>query len=164
MRPAPGTYPQYWENYIHLAKENDVLEALENNWRGLKQCISQIPLDKEDYAYQEGKWTVKELVNHLLDTERVFTYRALRFARKDPKQPLPFEENDYVKNAPLGHRNLNDILLEFELLRKSTIAFFKGCTAESLLYIGKMASGDATPLALGYAIAGHAAHHLNILN
>lgn len=163
MKPQEGTYPHYFEYYIKLIQDKNVLEALDANWILLKQILENLSKEKENYAYAPNKWTVKQLVSHLIDTERIFSYRALRFARKDPQQPLPFEEDHYAANAELSNRNLPDLIHEFETVRKASISLFKSFSENTLMNTGKTAIGDTTVLALGFMICGHARHHLNIL-
>src|SRR4051794_8676368 len=110
MKPTSETYPPYFERYIPLVEQHSVLEALEENWKELKEFVSEIPAQKESYAYAPGKWTLKQVIHHLADTERIMTYRALRFARKDPQQPLSFEEDLYAANSELQDRDLKDIM------------------------------------------------------
>src|SRR5690606_20228072 len=121
MKPLQGTYPKYFENYIPWVKENDVHAALRNNLTEVTAFFRTIPADMENYAYAEGKWNIKQVLNHVIDTERVFTYRALRFARRDPQQALPFEENHYADNADVSRRTLTDLIEEFEAVRKASI-------------------------------------------
>jgi hypothetical protein len=163
MKPVPGTYPKYFENYVPLVKEEDVNTAFANNYQELSSFLKGIPPDLENYAYAPGKWTIKQVLNHMTDTERIFTYRALRFARKDPQQPLPFEEDDYAKHAEVGSRTLADLIEEFEAVRKASILLFKSFSDNTLLCSGKTAAGDCTVLALGYTTCGHAIHHMNVL-
>jgi hypothetical protein len=163
MKPEKGTYPAYFENYIPLVKEDSVLDALAHNWAHITDVLSAVQPDKENYAYAEKKWTIRQLVNHLIDTERIMAYRALRFARKDQQQPLPFDENAYADVADVNRRNLNDLIYEYDTVRKSTVSLFNSFSESILLNTGKTAGGETTVLALGYMICGHAEHHLSIL-
>lgn len=163
MRPLPGTYPDYYETYIPLIRENNVLDALENNLKEVVSALKNVPAEKEDHAYQSGKWTVKQVIQHIIDAERVFSYRALRFARLDPERPLPFEENKYADVADVSHRDLRDLLNEFETVRRSTLSLFGTFSNETLLRTGDTSFGRTTVLAIGYLVAGHGLHHLNVL-
>lgn len=163
MRPEKGTYPVFYENYIPYVKQEDIMLALSQGWTELNNAFSSIPKDKEEYAYAPGKWNPKQILLHLSDTERIFAYRALRFARKDPQQVLPFEENDYAAAADVSKRTLADILKEAESVREATITLFGSFSKDILLLSGKTASGPATVLSIGFAICGHGAHHINIL-
>jgi uncharacterized damage-inducible protein DinB len=163
MRPLKGTYPDYYENYIPLVKQNTITEALQANEKETIQFFSSIAPSKENYAYQIGKWTVKQVLNHLIDTERIFAYRALRFARKDAQQPLSFEQDDYVANAELTSRHLNDLVNEFEAVRKSTLSLFNSFSEEALVRTGSTRAGNSSVLAIGFTICGHNIHHMNVV-
>ena len=164
MRPQKGSYPDYYENYIPLVKQNSVLQALNENEKELIAFFSSIKPSMENNAYELGKWTIKEVLNHIIDTERIFAYRALRFARMDEKQPLPFEEDEYVKNAELSQRNLQDLVNEFETVRRASLSLFNSFSNEALLRSGITAAGRATVLAIGFTICGHGIHHLNVVS
>lgn len=163
MKPQKGTYPDYYDNYIPLVRETSFLEALKNNGSHITQLMSQLPAEKENYAYAPGKWTVKQVLCHLSDTERIFAYRALRFARKDTSVLSSFDENAFADAAQLDHRHLRDLIAEFETVRSATISLFAGLTEDELLRSGKTTIGESTVLALGFAICGHASHHLQVL-
>mgnify|MGYP002780927578 CR=1 FL=1 len=124
MRPDKSTYPAYYENYIPLVKQNNVHEALLANFQEIKNLIAAIPPEKENYAYAAGKWTVKQVLIHIIDTERIMAYRALRFARKDQQQPLPFDENEYAQHAETQNRDLKNLFEEFEAVRRSNSGVF----------------------------------------
>jgi uncharacterized damage-inducible protein DinB len=163
MRPSRETYPDYYENYIPLVKENTIKEALLNNEKEILAFFKSIPSSKGDFAYAEGKWTIKGVLNHIIDTERIFSYRALRFARKDYQQPLPYEQDDYVANAELSERTLEDLIHEFETAREATISLYNSFGNDALQRIGQTAAGKASVNAIGYTICGHATHHINVL-
>jgi uncharacterized damage-inducible protein DinB len=163
MKPQEGTYPGFYHTYISKVAEDNVIRAMENNLDAVRKCIAGIAPQKEDYAYAEGKWTVKQLVNHLTDTERIFAYRALRFARRDEQMLASFEENDYAREADVSKRTLAGLLHEFDLVRQSSICLFKSFSEERLLLSGSTPAGRISVLALGFAISGHASHHLGVL-
>jgi uncharacterized damage-inducible protein DinB len=163
MRPARETYPDYYENYIPLVKENTIKEALLENEKTVLNFFRNIPSSKADFAYADGKWTIKGVLNHLIDTERIFSYRALRFARKDFQQPLPYDENHYAEHAELAERTLDDLIHEFETVRKATISLFNSFSNEALQQVGQTAAGKAGVNAIGYTIVGHAIHHMNVV-
>ena len=163
MRPVPGSYPDYYENYIPLILDDNLVSALLNNWKELRATLSQVPAEKENFAYAPGKWTLKQVIIHMIDAERVFCYRALRFARKDPQQPLPFDENMYVANTDVSARSVKDLLEEYETVRSSTISLFRSFSTETQLLKGDTTYGSTTVLAIGYLAAGHALHHLNVI-
>lgn len=163
MRPVEGTYPKFLEPYISKVKEDHILKALEANTKILNEFLKSIPKDKADYAYAPGKWTIKQLIIHISDAERIFSYRALRFARGDEQQPLPFEEDDYAANCKADKRTLESVIEEIVAVRKSTTLLFESFDESDLQKSGNTASGRTTVNAVGYAICGHAAHHLTVL-
>ncbi len=119
-RPDLTRVPEFYHNYINQVPENDLMSAFKTQTPLVIQFFQNIPANKIDYAYAEGKWTIKEMLQHIIDAERVFSYRALRFARKDPT-PLPgFDENLFAENAKASKRNWNDLLEEFKIVRKAT--------------------------------------------
>lgn len=163
MRPEKGSYPVYFDNYVPLVKEDNVLDALENTGHAALKYLSGIAETKGDFAYAQGKWTVKQVLCHINDTERIFAYRALSFARME-KQILPaFDENTYVAAAKLDHLQLKDLITDFKILRESSVSLFSSFSEEELLRSGAAASGPTTVLALGFTICGHMTHHLNVL-
>lgn len=162
-RPDPTEYAPYYETYIKLVKENSVLEVLENGIFKMQSALSDIDEDKENYAYAPGKWTIRELVGHMIDTERIMTYRALSFARGE-KEALPgYDENEYVKNSNSNSRKLVEMADEFSLLRGSSIALFKSFDESALSRRGVANKNGISVRALIYIVAGHQAHHMNVL-
>lgn len=162
-RPIKGTYPEYYDHYLSLVKNNDVIEALLENEKDTLSFFNGIPSQLANHAYSEGKWTIKEIINHITDCERIFCYRALRFARKDEQQVLSFDHDNYVKNAELEHRSLQDLIEEYASVRKASISLFKSFGQSALDRSGNTAAGKITVNTLGFAICGHANHHINIL-
>ena len=156
-------YALFYANYLNqVSEENTLLEELEFSLQILIQFFQSIPLDKIDYRYAEGKWTIKDILQHLIDTERIFAYRALRIARKD-QTPLPgFEENDYADNAFANQRELNDLMDEFKVVRQSTIHLFRTFTDEQLAFLGTASDKLISVRAIGYIISGHQKHHINV--
>jgi len=163
MRPIAQTYPIYYEKYISLIKEDNVTDALKGNLENIKNSVSNIPLSKEDFAYAEGKWTVKQVVQHTIDTERILSYRALRFARNDSQQPLPFDENSYAANSNVESKKLSEIMEEFNAVRLATISLYRSFSDEAILRMGNAASGQVSALAIGFFICGHTLHHFNVV-
>jgi DinB superfamily len=166
MRPKQGTYPIYYDNYIGKVTEDNVITALKNNQTFVNQVLMAIPADKENFAYSQGKWTVKQVVNHLIDTERIFSYRALRFGRGDAQKVLSFEEDDYAKASEkeVALRTLADLRIEFDAVRLSSISLFNNFSAENLQLKGLTPAGETSVLAIGFCICGHATHHLKVLH
>jgi hypothetical protein len=163
MRPQPEAYAPFYETYVRLVPENDLLEAFQHAMDEIHELLDSVPTDKADYAYAEGKWTVKQLLQHIIDTERVFSYRAVCIARGD-KQPLPgFDENEYAAAGIVEARSLKDMKEELLALRHSVYLMFKGFTPEMLKQVGTASGKPVSTLALGYITIGHIRHHFTIL-
>ena len=139
------------------------MEALRHAGKVVQQLLITIPEDKGTYRYAEGKWTIKEVLNHMMDAERVFAYRALRFSRNDPTALQPFEENDYATRANAHGRTIHQLAREMQWLRESTIDLYASFTPEMLLLEGTASGKRISVLNLGYIIAGHDVHHQRIL-
>ncbi len=163
MRPNKNDCIPYFEKYINLVAENNLMDALKNNKKEISEFISKMPASKENYKYAEGKWTIKQVLNHLIDTERIFSYRALRFARGDNQLLRSYDENVYADNANLQNTNLNILAAEFNAVRDSSILFFQQLSEKELLLKGKLESGETNVLALGYTICGHNIHHVEVI-
>lgn len=163
MRPRKQDHIPYFEYYINLVPENDILSALKNNHQAILQFIKSIPTDKAEYQYAEGKWTIKQVLNHIIDTERVFSYRALRFSRQDATVLASYDENLFAANANLTKTDLNLLAEEFDAVRKATILQFQQLSDKELLLKGKTTSGENNVLSIGYVIPGHATHHVNVI-
>ena len=159
----PIEYAPFYANYLNqVSKDTTIIEELELSLEQLIQFVPSIPLDKIEYRYAEGKWTIKDILQHLIDTERIFAYRALRITRKD-QTPLPgFEENDYADNAFANQRELNDLIDEFKVVRQSTIHLFRTFTDEQLAFLGTASDKLISVRAIGYIISGHQKHHINV--
>ena len=157
------TYPSVFDRYISLVQNEGLNSLLEKQSKETENFFSSIPEDKWLYKYEENKWTIKEVLQHISDTERVFNFRALVFARKDPNTFPSFDENEYAKNANANDKSPGDLIEEFLAVRKSTQLLFKGFSETQLQAVGKTSSYEISVAAIGYMIAGHLAHHLNIL-
>ncbi len=163
MRPTKTDYAEYYQKYIDLIEGDDIIHILTSLNLEVSDVFNSFPLHKGDYAYAEGKWTVKEVAGHMMDTDRIFAYRALAIARGE-KQPLPsFDQNEYVKNGNFNLRNISDITYEYRLVRESNLLMFKGFDESVYKNRGFAAGYEVTVLALMWIIAGHQKHHLNIL-
>lgn len=163
MKPLVNEYAPYYQKYIDLVKGDEVIPALESQIDEFMSLVKTIPEEKKTYSYAEGKWTIAELIGHIIDVERVMAFRAFWFARKDPN-PLPgFQHDDYVKTAGFNDRTLLSISEEWVQLRKANIAMFKSFNNEVLARRGVANKNEITVLAQIFIIAGHCSHHLNIL-
>jgi uncharacterized damage-inducible protein DinB len=157
------TIPPFYKNYVKQIDEPDMLQALRISGHRMLELVHSIPDSKADLSYAPGKWTVRELLCHIMDAERIFCYRALRFARND-KTPLSgFEENDYAPQANAAGRSLQKIASEMSHLRASTIDLFESFTSEMLTRKGTANKNEISVVAVGFIISGHETHHRKIL-
>jgi hypothetical protein len=158
-----NSMPAYFDRYINLVADVELNVALQQSL----ETAENFPLDKwralGDRVYAEGKWTVKDMIQHITDTERIFAYRALRFARKDSTKLPGFEENDFAAAANANARSLGDLVEELKIVRRSTMMLFASFNDEMLQTAGATVSASLTPLAIGFTIIGHQQHHLNVL-
>lgn len=155
-------YPAFFEKYVRLALSEDLIGTLETNTTSAITFFEEIPDAKRDYAYAEQKWTIKQVLQHIIDTERVFAYRCLRIARFD-STPLPgFDENLFADHAPVGHRSWKDMIKEFKQLRKANIRMIKSLSEEQLHSTGTASNSSINAVALAFIMAGHVTHHINI--
>ncbi len=162
-RPDLSTAPEWFHGYINAVKENDLTEALRNQTALFNTFFESLPVEKREFSYAEGKWSIKEIIQHIIDGERVFTYRALRFARKD-ETPLPgFDENTYADNAKTDKRKWDDLLEEFNALRRSTEILFNSFDEDQLNATGIASGNPVSVLAIGFIVAGHVNHHISII-
>lgn len=162
-RPEAGEYTSYYEKYISLVPGNDVLSALESQRIQTARLLAGRSEREGNFRYAPGKWTVKEVVGHLADTERIFAYRALRIARGD-QTPLPgFEQDDYVKSGAFSERTLADLAEEFASVRNASIALYHSFGKEAWLRRGVANKNEITVRALAFITAGHELHHRRIL-
>ncbi|WDO12004.1 DinB family protein [Flavobacterium sp. WW92] len=155
-------YAPYYATYISKVEEADLVEELEISVHEFIKFVQNIPLDKYDYSYAEGKWTIKDIIQHLMDSERIFAYRALRIARNDKTSLASFEENEYAAIAGANQRSIRDLLTELAIVRQSTIALFKTFSEDVLKRIGVASGYDVSVRALGVIIIGHQKHHQRI--
>ena len=162
-RPDKEDYHAFYETYIGKISTNDIVEALTQRFSTTMAFISSIPMEKWDFAYAEGKWTIKELLVHLLDAERIFTNRALRIARND-KTALPgFDQDDYAPFTGANERSAASIIEEYESVRKASLTLFKNLSTEMWQRKGVASDSTITPLAIAYIILGHETHHFSVL-
>lgn len=158
-------YAPYFEQYIKLvySEESSILESLKSAQKEFENLLRNVPKEKHGFSYAAGKWTLKEVIQHVIDTERIFCYRALCFARND-KTSLPgYDQDIFVENDNANDRNYFDLLEEMEVLRTSTIHLYKSFSEEALLRIGVASDEKMSVRALGYLFSGHQIHHLNVV-
>ncbi|MEO8885925.1 MAG: DinB family protein [Mucilaginibacter sp.] len=161
-QPKPDEFSPFHQNYITKVPDGDIVDTLTRLKDSSYTYLSNIPADKADYAYAEGKWTIKEVVGHMIDAERTFAYRILAFSRGQEELP-GFDENTYVELSTSKKRTLTDLVNEFKAVREANLYLYRSLTPEQLLLTG-MANGSIISIrALLYIAAGHEIHHLNLI-
>lgn len=154
---------EFYQPYIDLIRDNDFREAIRKNTKHFRRLLESIPRKKVDHAYAEGKWTIRQMLQHIIDAERVFAYRALRLSRKDPT-PLPgFDEKTWAVNDGGAGRKWKDLLEEFKAVRASTEYFFESLSDDQLRFEGTVNDRPLNAFTIGFIIPGHVAHHMRIL-
>ncbi len=162
-RPEPSEYVPYYETYLSKVPKGDLLKLLEDQRRETQQLLAGLSEAKALHRYAPGKWSIKEVVGHLMDSERVFCYRALAFGRADAN-PLPgFDEKAWVPPGRFDGRALKDLAAELDAVRRATIALFSGLNADALARHGTANNNPITVRALAWIIAGHERHHVGIV-
>ena len=161
--PDPTEYAEFYKNYIARVPEGPVLDFLAKQLGEYRQLLAGVSDEIASAAPAPGKWSIKQVLGHLCDTERVMTYRALRFARGDAGELRGFEQDDYVREAHSNSRTVDDLLAEFESIRKATIALFGSLPPEAETRAGIANGNKVTVRALAYIAAGHAQHHFESL-
>lgn len=163
MRPAPDDHPYFAGTYIEQVSETDPVTTMTLSIGQLERQLSCIPDSKSEYVYAPGKWSVRQVLRHVIDTERIFAYRALCIARGDQSSLPSFDEGAYAREADLALTDLNSLREEFLLVRKSTDLMFRSFSEDILNRSGHAANSRVTVNALAYMIIGHWRHHLNLL-
>jgi len=162
-RPKEGEYSSYYQAYVDQVESDDFLSVLKNSKEETFSFFNKIPLEKWEYKYAPEKWTIKETIIHLLDTERVFAYRAMCISRNDKTHLPGFDQNEYVPNSNANNRTSESIVKEYVALRNSTIHLFQHFTSEQLDRMGTGSGHPISVLGLGFIIAGHELHHKKII-
>ncbi|MES2591935.1 MAG: DinB family protein [Bacteroidota bacterium] len=162
-RPLPQENQAYFQHYIDLVKNDDVLQELNDQLAAVQLLIASVPSDKEDFSYAPHKWSIKQVIGHLADTERIMAYRVLRFSRKDKTNLSGFDENTYVANADFNNRTLAELGHEFTAMRSANLLLFKHLNEATLDETGFANGREASVRAILFMMAGHVLHHLNVL-
>jgi len=162
-RPETSEYAPYYERYISLVADSDIVGVLGAQPTRLQDMLTALPEDKGEFRYSEGKWSIKELLGHIIDGERIFAYRAYRISRGDETPIEGFEQDGYIEHAHSNDRSFADILEEISLLRRANLIFIKNLSDEGWLRIGTASDASVSTRALVYIMAGHVEHHLAIL-
>ncbi len=162
-KPEQDEYGEYYGKYISLVHEGDIREAFARQSAELRAAHAGIPETRGDFAYAEGKWTIKEVLSHLIDGERIFAYRMLRIARGDETPIEGFEQDGYIENSNANNRTFADLLDEFELSRKANVLFLNNLDEAALKRMGTASDVPVSVRALANIAIGHVRHHLGIL-
>jgi uncharacterized damage-inducible protein DinB len=162
-RPEIDEFDSYYERYVSLVEDGDIIATLNNQIAETLALLEKIDEEKAGFRYADGKWSVKELLGHIIDTERIFAYRALRIARGDRTPIEGYEQDDYIENAEFDNCRLADLAEEFALCRKSNVFMFKGLSETAWHRRGVANKREVTVRALAYISAGHEIYHVNIL-
>ncbi len=162
-RPKPGDYIPYYDNYISKIEGNDAIKVFEEQLNNTFKLINSIPESKGKFSYAEGKWSIKEVIGHIIDTERVFAYRALCIARGEKKSLPGFEQDDYIQTAGFNYRKISDLANEYKKVREANILLFKSFDENALNRRGLANNNEITVNAILFIIAGHENHHLDIM-
>lgn len=164
QRPASTEYSEGVKGYVALATEEDVTAALEQQGRETSAFFRMLTDDKASYRYAPGKWSIKEVIGHIADSERIFGYRALVIARGEKKSLPGFDENSYAAASNAGQRSVRDLTDEYEAVRHATVALFRGLSAEAWTTLGTANEKPVSVRALAYIALGHERHHLRVLH
>lgn len=159
----PNEYSSYYKSYIKKASNLELLDGLMQSGEETLTFFKSIPESKHEYAYDDGKWTIKELLLHLMDAERVFVYRALRFARNDNTVLPGFDENYYTSQSQANSYSVAQLLKSYEVLRAYTLNLFESFTDDMLLQIGEASGSKMSVRAIGFVTIGHERHHIQII-
>jgi hypothetical protein len=162
-RPQPGEYAPYYERYISLVQGEDILDTLDQQRRDTMLLLSGRDEADGDFRYAPGKWSAKEVLGHVCDTERIFAYRALRFSRADATPLAGFEQDDYVRDGPFANRPLADQVEDFIAVRRATLSLLRNLDEAAWMRRGIANKNEVSVRGLAYIIAGHELHHRAIL-
>ncbi len=162
-RPQRSEYDPYYETYVSLVPEEDIVTALERQPAELRELLAGLPEENGFYAYADGKWSIKQLIGHLIDGERMFGYRVFRIARGDETPIEGFEQDGYIEHAHSNRRTFAELLEEFKLLRRANVLFFQNLTDDAWVRVGTANNAEISVRALAFIMAGHIRHHIGIL-
>ena len=162
--PSKSEYPTYAEMYMKLVnRDGSLIDQLKSSLDRTKALINNLSNEELDYKYKQNKWSIKEVLVHIIDDERIYGYRALSFARNDNTNLPGFEQDDYNAYSDTSERTIENIMDEYESLRLSTIALFKGFSDKALKRLGNANGNQTSVRALGYHILGHDLHHIKVI-
>lgn len=162
-KPQANEYAEYYGKYVSLVPEGDIVETLSRQSVETLALLRSIPEERAGHRYEPGKWSIRQLVGHVIDGERIFAYRALAIARGD-KAPLPgMEQDEYMEHSNFDERTLESLCEEFEHVRRANVLMMRGFDSDAWARRGVASDNEVTVLALAYVIAGHELHHLGVL-
>ncbi len=156
-------YSPYFQPYINNVADKPLLQCLEEGKLATESFFKSIPADKQEFRYEEGKWTPKEILLHLSDSERMFCYRAMSFARTENANLPGYDENEFAANSKANNRSLEDLISEYTTVRAASISLFKSFSDKTLLQQGRADNNLLSVRAAGFLICGHEIHHRNII-
>ncbi len=162
-QPLSNEYAPFYAKYIAMVGNMEINRKLKNQLNAIDDFFMDIPEEKRDFAYADNKWTIKEIISHLIDTERVMVYRAMRFSKGDSTELAGFNQDEYVLNTDLEKRNYNDLLDELLVLRQSHLYFFKSLSEKDMKKKGLANGNEVSVGALLYIVAGHVDHHIQVI-
>jgi hypothetical protein len=162
-RPSADEYAPYYETYVSLVPEGNVVGTLAQQLEETLALLRNVPAAREDFSYEPDKWSIKEVVGHMTDAERIFSYRALCIARGDKANLPGMDQVEYMTNATFSKRRLGDLAAEFEYVRRATLSLLRHLDEDAWLRRGTANDNEISVRALAYILAGHEAHHVNVL-
>lgn len=162
-QPLESEYAPYYHGYISQVSEAEILPVLRSQTDALDVLLGRVTPERETYRYAEGKWSIREMIGHLIDGERVFGYRAFCIARGETQNLPGFEQNDYILTAPYDRIDLEDLLSEFRLVRLSNLAMFRTLDEDAWMRIGTANGNQVSVRAIAFIMAGHLRHHMGVL-
>ncbi|HVM92204.1 MAG TPA: DinB family protein [Terriglobales bacterium] len=163
QRPSPSEYDPYYERYISLVKSDDIVSSLQKQGQETLELLGKVRAERGEFRYAPGKWSVKEVLGHINDTERIMSYRVLRIARGDRTPIEGFEQDDYIAGGKFWRRAIDDLLQEFATIRNATVQLVRHLDAEAAERHGTANNKEISARAIVYVIAGHELHHRRIL-
>ena len=163
-RPAKEEYAAYYKGYIDSVPQGDLLEIMDKQNTQFCEFFAHVNEEKAAYRYAKGKWTLKEVLGHIIDLELVFLYRAICISRKESQDLPGFEQEDYIKNSNYSKMTLNELVEQFYLVRKSSVAMFKSFSPKMWALSGIANNHRVSVRALAYIMTGHVIHHMKIIN
>ena len=162
-RPKPEETLPYYHRYIARVQDGNMVDILKTNHEATQTFIQNIPTEKASYRYAKGKWNVKEVLLHLVDTERIMCYRALRFARNDKTALQGFDQDDFVPESNANNKSIESMIEEYKAVRASTISLFSALDNAILERVGTASNAPMSVAAIGFITCGHQRHHRDII-